>query len=115
MDALASLGRHEHRPSDGEDEQRVVAYACKALDALGVKFGPTHTGATLASVAAWHMVLIFSTCVVKRQSVSDALYWGHVLTFVKFLLGEDECEVFALLHGETSIVVQQFVMCVHPA
>ncbi|CAM9458146.1 unnamed protein product, partial [Hapterophycus canaliculatus] len=30
-------------PSDGEAEQKVVEYAFKALDALGVKFGPTHT------------------------------------------------------------------------
>lgn len=32
------------RPSDGEAEQKVVEYAFKALDALGVKYGPTHTG-----------------------------------------------------------------------
>lgn len=32
------------RPSDGQAEQKVVEYAFKALDALGIKFGPTHTG-----------------------------------------------------------------------
>ncbi|CAM9125023.1 unnamed protein product [Laminaria digitata] len=30
-------------PPDGEDEKEVVEYAFQALDALGVKFGPTHT------------------------------------------------------------------------
>lgn len=38
------------RPSDGDAEQKVVEYAFKALDALGVKFGPTHTGITGTSV-----------------------------------------------------------------
>lgn len=40
------------RPSDGEDEKRVVAYAFEALDALGVKFGPTHTGETMPDAFA---------------------------------------------------------------
>ncbi|CAM9221152.1 unnamed protein product [Ectocarpus sp. 8 AP-2014] len=30
-------------PSDGQAEQKVVEYAFKALDALGITFGPTHT------------------------------------------------------------------------
>ncbi|CAM9760437.1 unnamed protein product, partial [Ectocarpus fasciculatus] len=30
-------------PSDGRAEQKVVEYAFKALDALGITFGPTHT------------------------------------------------------------------------
>ncbi|CAM9099654.1 unnamed protein product [Scytosiphon promiscuus] len=30
-------------PLDGKAEQKVVEYAFKALDALGIKFGPTHT------------------------------------------------------------------------
>lgn len=43
---LTDLGNdfNFQRPSDGEAEQKVVEYAFKALDALGVKFGPTHTG-----------------------------------------------------------------------
>ncbi|CAM9721217.1 unnamed protein product [Discosporangium mesarthrocarpum] len=32
------------RAASGGEEQRVIEYARKALDALGVKYGPTHTG-----------------------------------------------------------------------
>eukprot|EP00752_Nemacystus_decipiens_P001229 g1228.t1 len=38
-------------PSDGEAEQKVVEYAFKALDALGVKFGPTHTEVMMVAPA----------------------------------------------------------------
>lgn len=34
----------DQRASDGDDEKIVMEYARAALDALGIKYGPTHTG-----------------------------------------------------------------------
>ncbi|CAN0350744.1 unnamed protein product [Pylaiella littoralis] len=39
-------------PSDGKAERKVVEYAFKALDALGVKFGPTHTEVMMVRASA---------------------------------------------------------------
>lgn len=53
---LTTIHKHRKpRPSDGEEEQKVVAYAFQALDALGVKFGPTHTGGSVARPISNHL------------------------------------------------------------
>lgn len=85
-ETLATLGIDFGRPSDGEAEQKAVEYAFKALDALGVKFGPTHTG---EEVATTMYLLLGSRADIKYNSFPTWLFspWTHLVSVLRVRTG----------------------------